>query len=163
MCIRDRVITLKESDIYENIETPFCSDKGFDGWYLDEALTKPANGFVGKTSDIYVKWRKDAFKTVNTYDEKNVEYIEEADGNYTLLKRKINGKPADEKYFSQYNALVTENEFDKKSGNSVKITVAHGYTCLLYTSPHALTETLMKSKMNVRYSVNCLKKSAILR
>lgn len=125
---KTEVITLKESDIYENIETPFCPDKGFDGWYLDEALTKPANGFVGKTSDIYVKWRKDAFKTVNTYDEKNVEYIEEADGDYTLLKRKINGKPADEKYFSQYNALVTENEFDKKSGNSVKITVAHGYT-----------------------------------
>ncbi len=129
-------ISVSENAIFADLETPFCADKKFDGWYLDSGLTKKASGFVGKTAELWIKWRTEPHKTVNTYDESGVEFIEEKDGDYILVKREINGAPAGEKYFSQYNAQVIENEFDENAGNSSKITVAHGYT---YNWPAALS------------------------
>lgn len=125
----DGVITADKTDSFSAIERPFSNNAKFDGWYLDAALSIPAKGSVGQVSELWVKWRTELDRTVNTYDEENVEFVKvmgsvEA-GSDALVDRVINGNITD-KNFAQYGTFVEETKGSSVSetGNAVNFTSA---------------------------------------
>ena len=117
-------LTAKITDDFSQLERPFSPDARFDGWYLDEALTKPATGVIKRTGEIWVKWSTEVDSTVNTYDEENVEFVTDTSNNFTQTTRKVNGVALDEGYFAQYNAVVSALDRTDNTTNSIQFTNA---------------------------------------
>ena len=101
-----RMENMYDTDSFSDIVKPFSDRAKFDGWYYDEALTKPVKGVIGTTGKIYAKWRTEKQSLKNTYDEDNVEYVVSVtDNGYEMTQRKINGTLSED-YFGQYNVVV---------------------------------------------------------
>ena len=101
-----RMVNMYDTDSFSDIVKPFSDRAKFDGWYYDEALTKPVKGVIGTTGKIYAKWRTEKQSLKNTYDEDNVEYVVSVtDNGYEMTQRKINGTLSED-YFGQYNVVV---------------------------------------------------------
>ena len=107
----DKIINILNTANFDELEVPYVAGKKFDGWYLDSKLSKPAVGEIGKTAEVWVKWRTEPISIVNNYDESGIFYIKES---YNYITRSTSKNGTDnidsELSFSKFaNGTFTEN------------------------------------------------------
>ena len=88
----DKIINILNTANFDELEVPYVAGKKFDGWYLDSKLSKPAVGEIGKTAEVWVKWRTEPISIVNNYDESGIFYIKES---YNYFTRSTNKNGTD--------------------------------------------------------------------
>ena len=89
-------ITLPNTTLFADIPVELVSGKKFEGWYLDADLKTPAEDNIYGHTEVWAKWRTAGDEIKNTYDDNDVYFGTDENGNITrysdsALSSKIDG------------------------------------------------------------------------
>lgn len=134
---------------YESLNKPTLAGAIFKGWYLDEALTKPAKGKV--TSDkVWAKWES----VVCGYDNPDAPSFKSSKATWEVREHigLSNTSAIYCKELNRNNLWPDHLTFYNPDGSEFKTTAGHKYSLSLYVKPDDWSKVTWNSKVAVRYN-----------
>lgn len=134
---------------YESLNKPTLAGAIFKGWYLDEALTKPAKGEA--TADkVWAKWES----VVCGYDDPNASIFKNSKATWEIREHigLLNTSAIYCKELNNNNLWPDHLTFYNPDGSEFKTIAGHKYSLSLYVKPDDWSKVDWNSKIAIRYN-----------